>query len=1099
MPVPNIYEDTAATHGTGALSVPWGTHNDTFTAIILITSGGETIAQPTSADATWTLIAEAYEGTPGAAGSIGIAAYWARAVSGSMANVTVADSGDHTSAKMFMLQNVVASGNPINFADTQTVTPASASISFAAPSSTVANCLVFCFAGHAIDTGTPPGGSGWTNAGLDNIGFAGQYTTTNGVGGGYMGAAGEKASAGACGTFAHTWAGGATKQANLVFAISDTATVSDTGVGAADGTSTVAATGASVVAGAGSAAGTSTAEAVGASGNIGDAAGTSTASGAGAAIMASVGAAAGVGAAAASSTELRVVDVPSSLPGSVASGLWPLAVLDGGAYKWMWTPSLASTDASFDGFHAMISSGAASGYGFWLVSRALELYDTADNQIFTQPMTWSANAPITFIVDHRASPPTVTISGATTGNGTFTFTASAPYFEAGTLWIQQWTTGQFTLSGAIGDIYEITGAPEGAAAGTSSAAGVGVAIHAGAGAAAGTSSAAAVGTSGDGVRLGAYGSARQLFGAAATEVEVAINTQASGSTILVCVGGNLTDLATPPTDSEANTWTLVGTEQEFNDWPGYGIRVYSCVGATGATGHTFTQTMTLFDECTIAVLEVIEGVFLQDFAINQIDNGNPLVMGDVSITGPAYLVAFFSGDATTGQTTVISASNGYVVLDDSTFEDHPNGYVPIGILGRSATTAGDYGTTITETPDQGAIMANIAIQGSEVNASGSAAGTSTPAAVGSSIAAAEGASAGVASVAAAGTAIAAAEGDAAGTSDATAAGLAVSLAAGDAAGTSAAAATGAAAAAGAGAAAGTATAVAAGGSVAASSGAAAGTSDAAGVGQAAGDPADGASSGSSTAAGTGASVAAAAGASAGTSSVTAAGAAVAAGEGIAAGTSDASGVGVGAAPATGEAAGTSSAAATGGSVASAAGAAAGTSTAAGIGSSVTAAAGAAGGTSTASAIADGFEVRPLTAAIVAYAGETRITAYAGEARTGERMYRIVQGDTAPDMEILVTVDGVAEDISDATVMQLRMRAPDGTITLLDLTAVDLAAGTVKRVWEAEDTAQAGEHRGQVVLTRTGGVVQTFGGSVRNAHGIVSETAYLTWRVAAALE
>ena len=225
MPVPNIYEDTSATHGVGALSVPWGTHNDTFTGVLVVTcAGGDTLGTPTQsgADGTWTLIASCAEGT--GAGSIQIAAYWCRATSGSMSNVTVPDAGDHTSAKMFMLQNVVGSGNPINMYATQTVATATASISFAAPSTTVGNCLVFCLAGCGFDQTTSPGGSGWANASLTSVGFGGQYCTNNGTGGGCMGGVGSKVTAGACGTFSHTWASGATKQANIIFAISDTAT-----------------------------------------------------------------------------------------------------------------------------------------------------------------------------------------------------------------------------------------------------------------------------------------------------------------------------------------------------------------------------------------------------------------------------------------------------------------------------------------------------------------------------------------------------------------------------------------------------------------------------------------------------------------------------------------------------------------------------------------------------------------------------------------------------------------------------------------------------------------------------------------------------------
>lgn len=239
MPVPNIYETTAVTHGLGALSVPWGTHNSSFVAILEVTcAGGDTLGTPTQSgsDGTWTLCGPpCAEGT--GAGSTQIAAYWCRATSGTMSNVDVPDAGDHTSARMFMLQNVVASGNPINMYSSQTVSSATATISMASPTTTVPNCLLFMFAGCGYDQATDPGGSGWTNAGIDAVpGFAGHYCTDNGTGGGYMGASGEKAVAGTTGTFAHTWASGATKQANIIFAISDTATAASGVTGTASPT-----------------------------------------------------------------------------------------------------------------------------------------------------------------------------------------------------------------------------------------------------------------------------------------------------------------------------------------------------------------------------------------------------------------------------------------------------------------------------------------------------------------------------------------------------------------------------------------------------------------------------------------------------------------------------------------------------------------------------------------------------------------------------------------------------------------------------------------------------------------------------------------------
>jgi hypothetical protein len=88
-------------------------------------------------------------------------------------------------------------------------------------------------------------------------------------------------------------------------------------------------------------------------------------------------------------------------------------------------------------------------------------------------------------------------------------------------------------------------------------------------------------------------------------------------------------------------------------------------------------------------------------------------------------------------------------------------------------------------------------------------------------------------------------------------------------------------------------------------------------------------------------------------------------------------------------------------------------------------------------------------------------------------FEIVAGDLEPDMQLNITVNSVAKDISAAVSYQLRWRKPDGTVELVALDAVDLTTGRVKRVWEAGDTDQVGIHRGQVVVTWTGTEPQTF--------------------------
>lgn len=218
-----------------------------------------------------------------------------------------------------------------------------------------------------------------------------------------------------------------------------------------------------------------------------------------------------------------------------------------------------------------------------------------------------------------------------------------------------------------------------------------------------------IANNGGGLQRGDYGAARELFGSPQTSVTVTLDTQA-GSLILLCTGGDLTDIDAAPTDNKGNTYTQLGGPEEYQRWPGYGIQMWYCVNANGGSNHQITQAFTQFDECTICAVEIINGAVIVDFGYNEVLTGGTLTTDSVATTGPAELVAFWSGDAPTGQTADISASNGYEILDETTLVDHPNGYVPIAILGRSAADPGSYSTTVTETPDQGAVMANVAIQ-----------------------------------------------------------------------------------------------------------------------------------------------------------------------------------------------------------------------------------------------------------------------------------------------------------------------------------------------------------------------------------------------------
>lgn len=91
-------------------------------------------------------------------------------------------------------------------------------------------------------------------------------------------------------------------------------------------------------------------------------------------------------------------------------------------------------------------------------------------------------------------------------------------------------------------------------------------------------------------------------------------------------------------------------------------------------------------------------------------------------------------------------------------------------------------------------------------------------------------------------------------------------------------------------------------------------------------------------------------------------------------------------------------------------------------------------------------------------------------------FAMVQGDLEPDMLITLRINGIAENISDASAYVMKWRKPDGTVSSVALTSIsfpDLILGRLKRVWVAGDTDVPGRHYGQVRVTRGNGEFQTW--------------------------
>lgn len=148
---------------------------------------------------------------------------------------------------------------------------------------------------------------------------------------------------------------------------------------------------------------------------------------------------------------MTVVLAVTSNPQTFNGGTWTAAslALNGGITRFTFAPTAASTTFTGGNFHALF--GQAHG-AIWLNDANLELYTTpGDALVFSHALTWSAAQTMTVTVDARGK--SVTISGATTGNGTFTFTQVGPYYDATQLMeAGRFGAGNFQFAGTISSI-----------------------------------------------------------------------------------------------------------------------------------------------------------------------------------------------------------------------------------------------------------------------------------------------------------------------------------------------------------------------------------------------------------------------------------------------------------------------------------------------------------------------------------------------------------------------------------------------------------------------------------------------------------------------
>jgi len=194
----------------------------------------------------------------------------------------------------------------------------------------------------------------------------------------------------------------------------------------------------------------------------------------------------------------------------------------------------------------------------------------------------------------------------------------------------------------------------------------------------------------------------------------AMNTQASGSTMLVCIGrGDISAFTQVPTDNRGNTpYIQLGTTHGYVPlYPDSGTALYAFPSATGGAGQLVTANTIAGDEVTLDAVEIKEGGVIQDYKWNEVLQGNPLTSLDVTTTGPATLVAFWWGDGNQYFAHTAVPGDGFTRIDAIL----PIGsYVQTAVATKDVTAPGSYHVTWNSGGNEGAQLWLVAVQSAPI-------------------------------------------------------------------------------------------------------------------------------------------------------------------------------------------------------------------------------------------------------------------------------------------------------------------------------------------------------------------------------------------------
>lgn len=210
---------------TGAATVAWPAAAVTGDYGILVVETANQDVSLTTANGFEALTSLIGQGTPGAAGAVGLKLFGCRATSDAPASPVVADAGDHMIVGIMAFRLVYPTATPVivgwdnTYTGTDPILPGGVTL--------VDDALVVGIIGHAVDAAGERV-AGYTNADLASITQIDEGSGSSGVGGGYAAFYGTKLSKGAFGTSTATVTGG-TASASIVLVLNSLVLPSDVG------------------------------------------------------------------------------------------------------------------------------------------------------------------------------------------------------------------------------------------------------------------------------------------------------------------------------------------------------------------------------------------------------------------------------------------------------------------------------------------------------------------------------------------------------------------------------------------------------------------------------------------------------------------------------------------------------------------------------------------------------------------------------------------------------------------------------------------------------------------------------------------------------